>query len=105
MTGPTTYRSLRTIEAMQVEESVDNHGTADDIDPNRASVVAISGWMLANGYTGFKVIQSGNGYGIHLDSDNKDAHLGDYVTLERRASRKDWKVMTDLDMRSWEAQS
>lgn len=94
MEGPDRYvRRFRpindTCEAAQIASSI-----ADDM-PNRLSIAAISGWLLACGFDDFKVVRDHGELGLDLWASLPDqierASPGDWVVFWRG----DWVVVPD----------
>lgn len=52
------------IEAMQVSAET----TGATLDPNSRSIAEISGWILGNGFRGFKVHGDGTPFGIAIET-------------------------------------
>jgi hypothetical protein len=102
MTEPQTYRSRRTIEAMQISDQ--------SPDDNRLSIASISGWMMGHGFTEFRVMPAdGDGlFGLELLNYNppRRALAGDHVTYERRGFMDLWNRESHVNMvNEWEGQS
>lgn len=58
------------VEAMQIEADDNNRnsdGSESFLDPNRASIAKVSGWMLGHGFSAFRVV--GNGpFGLSIET-------------------------------------